>query len=237
MNCERTGYRRCDHERHFTEPRFVGVARSDGVDSPPSAAPRCPQSSTRPPRAQCHEHRRRRSARRRFAGRCWQTSSRGKLDGRLEVASPNAADLLSALPESARLQGPLVGDRHARRNRRCARIVAEVSGKDLTLPEQPIAPYPRRHGLSTMAIDVERFTARQAAGGELVAIGPLRLGRANVTHADLDGQNLDLARHAGPARRRRSARRAEVRRSWAHRSAPWRRRHRVCRHWRRGRRA
>ena len=123
----------------FTEPRFVGVARSDGVDF--SSIGRTALSaefdaSARALRAT------------NIDADIGSTTIRGevladlvsrKLDGRLEVASPNAADLLSALPEGVRLQGPLSATATLDGTVDTPGIVAEVSGKDLTLAEQPIA--------------------------------------------------------------------------------------------------
>jgi outer membrane protein assembly complex protein YaeT len=173
----------------FTEPRFVGVARSDGIDFPSigrAALSAEFDASGRALRATDID------------ARVGSTTIRGEvladlvsreLDGRLEVASPNAADLLSALPENLRLEGPLSATAVLDGTLNTPNIVADVSGKALTLAGQPVASIDATARVVGDGVDVERLTVRQDDGGELMASGRYDWGAGTYT-VDLNGQNL-----------------------------------------------
>jgi outer membrane protein assembly complex protein YaeT len=173
----------------FTEPRFVGTARSDSLDIPPlglTALSADFDASARALRAT------------NIDATLGSTTIRGEvladlvsrtLDGRLQVESPNAADLLSALPEDLRLQGPLFATATLDGTVDTPNIVAEVTGTDLTLAGQPVASLNATARVVDDGVDVEHLTLRQADGGELLVSGRYDWG-ASTYAAELTGQNL-----------------------------------------------
>lgn len=173
----------------FTEPRFVGIARSDGVDFPSigrAALSAEFDASARALRAT------------NIDAAIGTTTIRGevladlvsrKLDGRLLVESPNAADLLPALPESLRLEGPLSATATLEGTVDTPNIVAEVSGKALDLAGQSVASLNATARVVGDGVDVERLTVRQDDGGELIVSGRYDWGSQTYS-ANLNGKNL-----------------------------------------------
>ncbi|HUE87420.1 MAG TPA: translocation/assembly module TamB domain-containing protein [Vicinamibacterales bacterium] len=173
----------------FTEPRFVGTARSDGIDIPPLGRTALSADFDASERALHATN---------IDATIGTTTIRGdvradlvsrELDGRLQVASPDAADLLSAMPEDLRLEGPVSATATLGGTVDTPDIAAELSGKELTLAGQPVASLSATARLVGDGVNIDRLTIRQDDGGELVASGRYEWGAESYA-VDLSGQNL-----------------------------------------------
>ena len=173
----------------FTEPRFVGTARSDGVDIPSLGRVVLTADFDASERALHATN---------IDARVGSTTIRGEvlvdlvsrtLDGTLQVESPNVADLSAALPEALRLEGPLSATATFDGTVDSPNIVAEVSGKELTLAGQPVASLNATARVVGDGVNIERLAIRQHDGGELLASGRYDWGLQSYS-VDLSGQNL-----------------------------------------------
>ena len=173
----------------FTEPRFVGVARSDGIDFPAIGHAALSAEFDASGRALRATNIDATIGTATIRGEVLADLVSRELDGRLHVESPNAADLLSALPASLRLEGPLSADATLDGTVDTPNIVAEVSGMALSLAGQPLASLSATARVVGDGVDVERLTVRQDDGGELIATGRYDWGSQTYT-ANLNGQNL-----------------------------------------------
>lgn len=173
----------------FTEPRFIGSARSDGIDIPSLGLTALAADFDASARALHATN---------IDASIGSTTIRGEvladlvsraLDGRLQVDSPNAADLLSALPDDFRLEGPLSAVATLDGTVDTPNIVAEVSGEDLRLAGQPVDSISATARVVGDGVNIERLAVRQGGGGELLASGRYDWGARSYT-VDLNGQNL-----------------------------------------------
>ncbi len=174
----------------FVEPRFTGAVQSEGVDIP---------SVGRTAFTTAIDASRRALNATNLDATIGSTTVRGdvradfvsrRLDGALEVQSPNAADLLTSVPENLRLQGPITASVKLAGSVDTPEIGAELAGKELTLAGQPIDTISATARIVDGGIDVDRFRVRQPAGGELVGDGRYEWG-TRTFHVNTDGQNLE----------------------------------------------
>jgi outer membrane protein insertion porin family len=112
-----------------------------------------------------------------------------RLEGTLNVESPNVADLLSALPEPLRLQGPLDAVATLGGTVEDPSVAVTVSGRALTLADQPVDAITADARLVGEGIDIEQLTLRQSEGAELRASGRYDWGDRSYK-VELSGQNL-----------------------------------------------
>lgn len=173
----------------FTEPRFMGTAQSNGLDIPPLGRTALSAEFDASAGALHATN---------IDAAVGSTTIRGEvmadlvsraLAGRLQVESPDAADLLSALPENLRLEGPLTATATLGGTVDTPDIAAAVTGTALTLAGQPVASLEATARVVGDGVDVERLVVRQLEGGEVVASGRYDWGDSSYT-VDLDGQNV-----------------------------------------------
>jgi outer membrane protein assembly complex protein YaeT len=173
----------------FTEPRFVGTARSEAVNIAslgPTALSADFDASARALHATNIDATVGSTT---IGGEVLADLVSRRLDGRLLVESPNAADLSPGVPENLRLEGPLSATATLAGTVDTPNIVAEVSGKELTFAGQPVASLSATARVVGDGVDVERLTLRQQDGGELLASGRYDWGLDRYS-VDLTGQNL-----------------------------------------------
>jgi outer membrane protein assembly complex protein YaeT len=174
----------------FAEPRFTGSARTAGVEIP---------SVGRIAFTSALDASRRALNATNVDASIGTTSVRGdvradlasrELDGVLTVASPNAADLLTAVPENLRLQGPLSASVRLAGTVDDPTIDVELAGKGLSVADQPIDAVSATAHVVDAGVTVDRFTVRQPGGGELVGDGRYEWG-PRTFRVSVDGQNLE----------------------------------------------
>jgi outer membrane protein assembly complex protein YaeT len=112
-----------------------------------------------------------------------------RFTGALAIESPDAADLLVALPEAARLTGPLTANVTLGGTVDDPEVVADVVGNALTLGGQPVEALRARARLVDAGVIVENLTMRQNGGGELQASGRYEWASRTFT-ATAEGQGL-----------------------------------------------
>ncbi len=173
----------------FTDPRFAGVAQSAGLDVPSlgNAAVKANfEASRHAVNATSIE------------ATLGTTSVRGevlanldtrRLAGTVNIDSPNAADLLTTLPEAVQVQGPLEATATLGGTVDVPDIDVQVRGSGLTLAGQALESLTGNTRVVDNGVNVESLTLRQAGGGEIHATGRYDW-RSRTYTLDLDGQNL-----------------------------------------------
>ena len=173
----------------FTEPRFVGSARSDGLEIP---------SLGRTAVTADFDASRRAFNATNIIASVGSTSVRGdvfadlitrRLEGELRVQSPNAADLLTALPEGLRLQGPLDATAKLGGTVDTPDVHTQVAGAKLTLGGQPLESLRAETRIVGSGINIDNFVLRQPGGAELRATGRYDWDARTYT-VDVNGQDL-----------------------------------------------
>jgi outer membrane protein insertion porin family len=173
----------------FTEPRFVGEVRSDGVEIP---------SLGNTAIAALFDASRRGFNATSITATAGTTTVTGdvladlvsrRLQGELQVASPNAAELMTAVPEALRLQGPLTAVTTLAGTVDEPSVVTQVSGSNLTLSGQSVDALEVNARVVGDGINVERLTLRQPGGAALQATGRYDWGARSYS-VEVNGQDL-----------------------------------------------
>ena len=182
----------------FTEPRFVGTARSTGADVPSlGRAAFTARFDVSPQRVEVTDidagvtpvgaapdaappaH---------VTGNVLADLGTRKLTGALNIDAPSAANLLSAAPEALRLDGPLTATAVIGGTVDSPDVVTNVSGNNLTLGGQPVDSLTGRARIVDEGIDIESLVLKQGPGEFRV------VGRYNyvtgVYTVDATGQNI-----------------------------------------------
>jgi hypothetical protein len=173
----------------FTQPQFVGKASSDALVVPSLGEAAVTADFDASARAFNATN---------ITARVGTTTVQGdvladlvsrRLEGKLNVESPNAADLMIAVPETLRLQGPLAAVTTFSGSVDEPNIVIEVSGKDLTLAGQPIESLTAKTRVVGDGLNIDTLTLRQPGGAELTTTGRYDW-QARTYEANIAGQNL-----------------------------------------------
>ena len=110
------------------------------------------------------------------------------LSGQFTLETPSAADLLNALPEPLRLDGPLAATATLAGTVDAPEVIAEVNGSSLSLSGQLIDSIEAKTRVVDGGVTVESLTLRQGEGS-LTATG--RYAWSNRTYSlDVTGQDL-----------------------------------------------
>jgi outer membrane protein assembly complex protein YaeT len=110
------------------------------------------------------------------------------LTGQFSLDTPSAADLLGAVPEAVRLDGPLTATATLTGTLDAPAVLVEVKGSGLTLADQPIDSIDAKTRIADGQLIIESFTLRQS-DGSLTGTG--RYSWSTRTYAiDVTGQDL-----------------------------------------------
>ncbi|MBA3269527.1 MAG: hypothetical protein H0T71_03380, partial [Acidobacteria bacterium] len=173
----------------FTEPRFVGTARTSGIDIPSvgttvftarfdaSAAALNATEIDATVGAST------------IRGHVFANLRTRDLTGQLQLEAPSAADLISALPESLRVQGPLSATAVLGGTVDQPDIRSEVSGTGLTINGQAIRSLSGKARIVGEGLNIEGLSLRQPGGGELRATGRYAWN-TRTFDVDVIGQDL-----------------------------------------------
>ena len=173
----------------FIAPRFVGSMRSAGLD--------IPSLGTTALAADFDASERRLDATNIEATIATATTVRGEvradlvtraLQGELKAETPKAAELMAAVPEALRLDGPLAATVTLAGTVDEPAITADVTGSGLMLAGQPIDSLTAKTRLVGEGINVEPLTLRQGSG-VLSATGRYEWS-TRTYKIDLNGQDL-----------------------------------------------
>ena len=173
----------------FTQPRFVGTARTGGVEIPSIGTTALTADFDASARALNATN---------ITATVGSTAIRGdvladlvtrRLDGKVAIESMNVADLLTAVPEPLRLQGPLTATTTLSGTVDAPEITADVAGSTLTLSGQPVASLTAKARIVGDGVNIENLTLRQPEGAALSATGRYDWG-SNSYKVDVTGQDL-----------------------------------------------
>jgi outer membrane protein assembly complex protein YaeT len=173
----------------FTDPRFAGTAASTGLDVPSLGAAVVKTSF------EASRHAFNATG---IDATLGTTTVQGdvlaNLDtraftGALKVESPDAADLMTAMPAAIRLEGPVSAVATLGGTVDVPDIDVQVSGSDLTLGGQALQSLNAKAHVIDGGVNVDSLTLGQAGGGEVHATGRYEWGSRSYV-VDLDGQNL-----------------------------------------------
>ncbi len=172
----------------FTEPRFLGFARSDGLNVPAIGATAVTANFDASARALNFTNIDATVNSSHITGEVLANLATRRLEGSLKVDTPSAADLLTALPETLRLQGPLAATAVLGGTVDAPEVAAEVTGSGLTLAGQPVDSLIAKARVIDDGVNIESLEIRQGAG-TLRATG--RYAWTTRTYnVDANGQNL-----------------------------------------------
>jgi outer membrane protein insertion porin family len=173
----------------FTEPRFVGSARSEDLTIPSLGTATISADFDASERALHATNVAAAVRSTEIRGEVFADLETRRLEGRFEFDSPNAADLMTALPEALRFQGPLEATTKLAGTVDAPEIAIDVSGSQLTFAGQPVASLVAQTRIVGDGIDIEELVLRQPAGSALRASGRYDWG-ADTYKVDIDGQDL-----------------------------------------------
>jgi outer membrane protein insertion porin family len=173
----------------FTDPRFVGEARSDGVEIPSLGHATIAAAFDASRRAFNATNISATVGTTTVTGDVLANLASRQLQGKLTVTSPDAADLMTAVPEGLRLQGPLTAVTTLAGTVDEPSVVTQVSGSSLTLSGQPIEALEVDARVVGDGINIERLTLRQPGGAALRATGRYDWG-SRAYSVDVNGQEL-----------------------------------------------
>jgi outer membrane protein assembly complex protein YaeT len=172
----------------FTSPRFVGSAKTPGVDAPSLGRAAFSANFDASERAINLTD---------IDGTVGTASVKGdvlanlvtrRLGGALAIDAPSARDLLTALPEALRLDGPLSATTTLGGTVDAPDITANVVGSGMTLGGQPVDSLTAKARLLGDDVIVEALTLTQPTGS-LTATGRYNIDTRAYT-VDVQGQGL-----------------------------------------------
>jgi outer membrane protein assembly complex protein YaeT len=111
-----------------------------------------------------------------------------KLDGKLAIEAPSARDLLAALPEALRLEGPLAATATFSGTVDDPFIAADVVGSGMTLGGQPVDTLSASAHLIGDEVILDALSLTQGTGG-LKAIGKYSISKRTYT-VEVQGEGL-----------------------------------------------
>ena len=148
----------------FTEPRFVGTARSSGVNIPSIGSTAFSANFDASTRALNVTNIDATIGAARMRGDVLADFLSRRLAGALDIEAPSASDLMTAVPQNMRLEGPLKAKATLAGTVDKPDMVADVSGTGLTLGGQPVDSLTARARVVGDGINIESLTLTQGAG-------------------------------------------------------------------------
>jgi outer membrane protein assembly complex protein YaeT len=173
----------------FTDPRFVGTAKSDGVEIPSIGRTALTADFDASRAAFNATNINATIGTTTLAGDVLANLTTRRLEGSLKVDSPDAADLLGVLPEALRLQGPLTAAATLGGTVDEPLVTAEVGGSNLTLAGQAVESLSAKARVVGGAVEIDDVTLRQPGGGEVHASGRYEWGDRTYG-VEVKGQDL-----------------------------------------------
>lgn len=160
----------------FTQPRFAGTLRSDGLDIPSIGQTAITAAFDASGQALSATEidatiGAASGAATELSGEVFADLDTRQLKGLLTLESPNVAALMTALPEGLRLEGPLSATTSLGGTVDAPDITADVSGSELTLGGQPVDSITATIRVLGDGLNIESLALRQSGGGELRATG------------------------------------------------------------------
>ncbi|MGH9176123.1 MAG: hypothetical protein ACRD1H_17280, partial [Vicinamibacterales bacterium] len=172
----------------FMEPRFVGTARSESLDIPSLGKTAVTASFDASARALNFTNIDATVSSSHIRGEVLANLVTRRLEGELNVETPSAADLLTALPETLRLQGPLAASAALGGTVDDPEVAADVTGSGLTLAGQPVDSLVAKARVVDEGVNIESLELRQG-DGTLRATGRYAWSTRTYT-VDVNGQDL-----------------------------------------------
>ncbi|HXG87285.1 MAG TPA: translocation/assembly module TamB domain-containing protein [Vicinamibacterales bacterium] len=172
----------------FTEPRFIGSAKSSGVEIPSVGLTAFTADFDASARAFNATNIDATVGSSRVRGEVFSNLVTRRLDGTLSLETPSVADLLGTLPETLRLEGPLTGTATVGGTVDVPEIAADIVGSGLRLGGQPVDSLVAKARIVGDAVNIESLTLRQGSG-ELRATGRYAWDTRSFT-VDVTGQGL-----------------------------------------------
>jgi outer membrane protein assembly complex protein YaeT len=172
----------------FTSPRFVGTAKTPGVDVPSLGRAAFAANFDASERAINLTDIDGTVGTARVKGDVLANLVTRRLEGALAIDAPSARDLLTALPEALRLDGPLSATATLGGTVDAPDITANVVGSGMTLGGQPVDSLTAKARLLGDDVIVEALTLTQPTGS-LTASGRYNIDTRAYT-VDVQGQGL-----------------------------------------------